>query len=93
MRKTVEIEYVGIEDLQDIMDDAYALMRAGHYVCVRMSNVCKTPVISLDIMLGGFNTGKDYDYNFCFYMSDEESEVEEMNKCRSIINDLLAEVE
>lgn len=93
MRKTVEIEYVGIEDIQDIMDDVYALMRAGHYVGIRMSNVGENPMISLDIKLGGFDAKKDYDYNFCFYMTDEESEVEEMNRCRCVINNLLAEVE
>lgn len=92
MRKTVEIEYVGIEDLQDIMDDAYALMRAGHYVSISFSNVGK-PLCYVYIMIGGFSNNKEYDYCFNFYMTDEESEVEEMNKCRSIINNLLVEVE
>ena len=42
MRKTVEIEYVGIEDIQDIMDDVYALMREGHYVNVSFYNACRS---------------------------------------------------
>lgn len=92
MRKTVEIEYVGIEDIQDIMDDVYALMRAGHYVSVSLSNIGK-PLCTVYIMTGGFEPKKEYDYSFSFYMTDEESEVKEMNKCRSVINNLLAEVE
>ena len=30
MRKMVEIEYVGIEDVQEILDDARAVMSVGH---------------------------------------------------------------
>ena len=92
MRKTVEIEYVGIEDIQDILDDVYALMLAGHYVNVSFYNACK-PFCSIYIMIGGFEPKKEYDYRFGFYMTDEESEVEEMNKCRCVINNLLTEVE
>lgn len=92
MRKTVEIEYVGIEDIQDIMDDVYALMRAGHHVNVSFYNFGK-PLCTVYIMTGGFEPKKEYDYSFSFYMTDEESEVKEMHKCRSVINNLLAEVE
>lgn len=92
MRKTVEIEYVGIEDIQDILDDVYALMCAGHYASVSFSNIGE-PLCTVYIMTGGFKPKKEYDYRFSFYMTDEESEVAEMNKCRSVINNLLAEVE
>ena len=30
MIKTVEIEYVGIEDIQEIIDDIYAVIKEGH---------------------------------------------------------------
>lgn len=92
MRKTVEIEYVGIEDIQDIMDDVYALMRAGHHASVSFSNIGKM-LCTVYIMKGGFEPKKEYDYSFSFYMTDEESEVKEMNRCRCVINNLLAEVE
>ena len=38
MRKTIEVEYVGIEDVQEIMDDAYAATKEGHFVNVSFSN-------------------------------------------------------
>ena len=50
MKKTVIVEYVGIEDIQDIMDDAYTLMRDGHYVNVEMHNI-NTHKISIEVMI------------------------------------------
>ena len=37
MKKIVEVEYVGIEDIQEIIESAYAVMREGHYVNVQIS--------------------------------------------------------
>lgn len=92
MKKTVEVEYVGIEDIQDIMDDVYALMREGHYVSIEMSNYYKDRErMRISIMLGGWDAIKGYDYEFEFYMSDREEDVSSMNKCKSILNNLLAE--
>ena len=34
MRKTIEVEYVGIEDVQEIMDDAFAKMKEDNYANV-----------------------------------------------------------
>ena len=36
MIKTVEIEYVGIEDIQEIIDDIYAVIKEGHHVYFNM---------------------------------------------------------
>ena len=35
----VEVEYVGIEDLQDIMDDLFALQKLGHYASLEIRNL------------------------------------------------------
>ena len=93
MKKTVTVEYVGIEDVQEIIDDAYALMKEGHYVNVSISNVSEMPLVSVGIMLGGFDVDKKRDYDFDFYMSDDESDVKCMNECKNTIKNLLVEVD
>ena len=90
MIKTMEIEYVGIEDIQDIIDDAYALMKLGHYVTLSLSSI-GDPLFYIRIMVGGFSAEKEFDYSFDFRMSDDEYSVTEMEKCRSTINNLLAD--
>ena len=92
MKKTVEIEYVGIEDVQDIMDDAYALMKCGRYVGFEMSNL-SSPKISVQVWLGGWEVGKNMDYGFEFSMSDDAKDVEEMNRCQFVLRSLLEEEE
>lgn len=91
MKKTVEIEYVGIEDVQEILDDAYAVMREGHYVSVSVSNVAKDILVSVNIILGGFDSSKEFDYMIGFYVSEDENDVSEMGKCKSVLKSLLAE--
>ena len=91
MRKTVEIEYVGIEDIQEITDDLYALMRDGHYASIDMSNVGDTVYVRVLIMLNGLDIYKDYDYTFSFYMSERSNDLKTMNECKSILKNLLAE--
>ena len=54
MRKMVEIEYVGIEDVQEILDDARAVMSVGHYVNVSIGNVGELPLVTVNIILDGF---------------------------------------
>lgn len=93
MKKTVTVEYVGIEDVQDIIDDAYALMKEGHYVSVSISNVSEMTMVRVGIMLGGFDANKERDYNFDFYMSDDEIDVNMMNECKNILKNLLVEVD
>lgn len=91
MWKIVQKEYVGIEDFLEIAENAHALMEKGHYVSVEMSNLCKVERVQIKIMLDGWDTGKNYDFDFSFFVSDEEKEVAKMNDCRSILNELLEE--
>ena len=91
MRKTVEIEYVGIEDIQEITDDLCALMRDGHYASIDMSNVGDTVYVRVLIMLNGLDFDKEYDYQFAFYMTEDVDDLKAMNECKSILKNLLAE--
>ena len=92
MKKTVEVEYVGIEDLQDILDDIYAIQREGHFVAFRMSNTSDV-FISIDIYLNGWGTNKDADFAYCFYVDDKEDTVKIMNECKNTLKNLLIEGE
>ena len=87
----VEVEYVGIEDVQEILDDARAVMDVGHYVNVSIGNVGKLPLVTVNIILDGFVSSANYDYSYSFYMSDDESEVALMNSCKSTLKNLLVE--
>lgn len=91
MRKMVAIEYVGIEDIQEILDDARAVMDVGHYVYISISNVGELPLVTVNIILDGFVSSVNYDYSYSFYMSDEESEVALMNSCKNTLKNLLVE--
>lgn len=92
MKKTVEVEYVGIEDVQEIIDDAYALTLLGHFVAVRMSNSNGEKIlVSIDIMLDGWRESRDCDYQFMFFVTDDKRDVDDMNKCKNIIRNLLVE--
>ena len=91
MKKTVEIEYVGIEDIQEITDNLYALMCDGHYANIEMSNVGDAVCVRVLIMLNGLEFDKEYDYQFTFYMTEDDDDLEAMNKCKAILNNLLAE--
>lgn len=91
MRKMVEIEYVGIEDVQEILDDARAVMDVGHYVNVSIGNVGDLPLVTVNIILDGFVSSANYDYSYSFYMSDDESEVALMHSCKSTLKNLLVE--
>ena len=91
MRKTVEIEYVGIEDIQEITDDLYALMRDGHYASIDISNVGDAVLVIVLIRLNGFDSDQKYDYKFSFYMTEDVDDLKAMNECKSILKNLLAE--
>ena len=93
MRKTVEVEYVGIEDVTEIADSLYALMREGHYINFEITSLFETPCVIIKIILGGWDGSKEYDYQFKFDLSDDPYDVQKMNECKRIINSLLAEVE
>ncbi len=92
MKKMVEVEYVGVEDIQEIMDDAFALMKEGHYANVEVSNYRTGEVlVRVRVMIGGFDTEREFDYCYSFFMTETESDVEEMNACKSIMKNLLVE--
>ena len=90
MKKTIEIEYVGVEDIQEITDELYALMRDGHYASIEISNVCKKVCVSILIMLNGLTFDKKYDYEFEFSMTEDIDDLKEMNKCKNTLKNLLA---
>ena len=91
MKKTVEIEYVGIEDIQENTDDLYALMRNGHYASIDIGSVGDEVYVKVLIMLNGLDIYKEYDYTFAFYMSERANDLKAMNECKSILKNLLAE--
>ena len=89
MKKTIEIEYVGIEDVWQILEYSRAVMSRGHYVNFSISNAEEIPLVCVKIMLGGFVDSGNYDYSYEFYMSDKENDVAVMNKCKSMLRNLL----
>ena len=91
MIKTVEIEYVGIEDIQEITDDIYAVIKEGHYASIDIGSVGDEVYVKVLIMLNGLDIYKEYDYTFAFYMSERSDDLKTMNKCKSILKKLLAE--
>ena len=91
MRKTIEVEYVGIEDVQEIMDDAYAATKEGHFVSISFSNCSDNVMIMINIILGGYDREKEFDYSFTFFITDREQDVKEMNECKSALKNLLVE--
>ena len=89
MKKTIEIEYVGIEDVWQILEYSRAVMSRGHYVNFSISNAEGIPLVRVKIMLDGFSENRDYDYSYMFYISDKENDVAVMNKCKSMLRNLL----
>ena len=92
MKKMIEIEYVGIKDVQEILEYAKAVMSRGHYINVSIANVGALPLVSVNIILDGFVSNANYDYSYSFYMSDEEDEVAIMNDCKKELIKLIDEV-
>ena len=90
MIKTVEIEYVGIEDIQEITDDIYGVIKEGHYASIDIGSVGDEVYVKVLIMLNGLDIYKDYDYMFAFYMSERSNDLKTMNECKSILKNLLA---
>lgn len=91
MRKTLEIEYVGIEDLQEILDDVYALAKNGNHVYYSSTSVNDTIFTEVYIMVGGWEADKEYDFKFRFRMTDEAEDVMRMNQCKCVLKNLLVE--
>lgn len=89
MKKTIEIEYVGFEDVQQILEYSRVVMSRGHYVRFSINNTEGIPLVWVKIILGGYVDNRNYDYSYMFYMSDKENDVAVMNKCKSTLKDLL----
>ena len=89
MKKTIEIEYVGIEDVWQILEYSRAIMSRGHYVNFSINNAEGILLVCVKIMLDGFVDSGNYDYSYEFYMSDKENDVAVMNKCKSMLRNLL----
>ena len=89
MKKTIEIEYVGIEDVWQILEYSRAVMSRRHYVNFSINNAEGIPLVCVKIMLGGFVDSGNYDYSYMFYMTDKENDVAVMNKCKSTLRNLL----
>ena len=89
MKKMIEIEYIGIEDVWQILEYSRAVMSREHYVNFSISNPEGIPLVCVKIMLGGFVDSGNYDYSYMFYMTDKENDVAVMNKCKSTLRNLL----
>ena len=89
MKKTIEIEYIGIEDVWQILEYSRAVMSRGHYVNFSISNAEGIPLVCVKIMIGGFVDSGNYDYSYMFFMTDKENDVAVMNKCKSTLKNLL----
>ena len=91
MKKTIEIEYVGIEDVWQILEYSRAVMNRGHYVNFSISNAEGIPLVCVKITLNKFIiiNNRKYDYSYEFYMSDKENDFTTMNKCKSMLKNLL----
>ena len=92
MKKTIEIEYVGFEDVQQILEYSRAVMSRGHYVNFSISNAEGIPLVCVKIMIDGFVDGGNYHYSYEFYMSDKENDVDTMNKCKYTLKNLLIQI-
>ena len=89
MKKTIEIEYVGFEDVWLILEYSRAVMSRGHYVNFSISNAEGIPLVCVKIMLDGFIDSGNYDYSYEFYMTDKENDFITMNNCKSMLRNLL----
>ena len=92
MKKTIEIEYVGFEDVWQILEYSRAVMSRGHYVNFSISNAEGIPLVCVKIMIDGidgFVDSGNYDYSYEFYMTDKVNDFTTMNKCKSMLRDLL----
>lgn len=91
MKKTVEIEYVGIEDVQEILDDAFAVIQAGNYASIQLNDTCGNPTVYVTVMVGGFDQNHDYDYDCMFCLGEDKKDVATMNECKNFLRNLLRE--
>ena len=89
MKKTVEIECVGIQDIHEIIEDAAAAMQLGHYVSVKLANRVGICEVLVYIMLGKWDSVRQFDYIYNFFATDSSFDVNEMNRCKNTLKNLL----
>ena len=89
MKKVIEVEYVGIEDIHELIEDVAVLIKCGHYASVQLNENCGKPYVHVYIMIGGFDEEKSYDYDYSFRFGDNPNDIKQMNECKSTINNLL----
>ena len=89
MKKVIEVEYVGIEDVYELIEDVDVLIKCGHYASIQLNENCGKPYVHVYIMIGGFNEEKNYDYDYSFRFGDNPNDIKQMNECKSTINNLL----
>lgn len=89
MKKVIEVEYVGIEDIHELIEDVNVLIKCGHYASIQLNENCGKPYVHVYIMIGGFDEEKSYDYDYSFRFGDNPNDIKQMNECKSTINNLL----
>lgn len=95
MKKKIEVEYVGMSDVVEIMKDAVSLTKLGMFASVQVSNYIaeNPPIVTVYIHPGDaskLQRNEPYKYSFCFHLySEEKYDVSAMNECKCIINNLL----
>ena len=89
MKKVIEVEYVGIEDVYELIEDVAVLIECGHYASLQLNENCGKPYVHVYIMIGGFDEDKSYDYDYSFRFGDNPNDIKQMNECKSTINNLL----
>ena len=89
MKKVIEVEYVGIEDIHELIEDVDVLIKCGHYASIQFNENCGKPYVHVYIMIGGFDEDKSYDYDYSFRFGDNPNDIKQMNECKSTINNLL----
>ena len=93
MKKMVEVEYVGIEDIHELIEDVDVLIKCGHYASLQLNENCGKPYVNVYIMIGGFDKYRSYDYDYSFGFGDNQDDIKQMNECKGTINNLLTEEE
>ena len=93
MKKMVEVEYVDIEDIHELIEDVDVLIKCGHYASLQLNENCGQPYVHVYIMIGGFDKYRSYDYNYSFGFGDNPDDIKQMNECKGTINNLLTEEE
>lgn len=92
MKKTIEIEYVGFEDVQEIFSDAYSIMTAGNYVSTSISGLGNGEyLVDVYAQKGELNVERPNDYSCRFMLTDDEVDVARMKSCKAALKKFLRE--